>query len=293
MSIKKIKQTPEHIAKRVAARWANNTYIGQNLGHPGTNFKTNSGSFKKGLTPWNKGIKKDIPIETISKMYFDDMMSTYDIGIKLNVHQKTIYNRLKDNGFILRKKDKHTLISKDKIRSKAKEQYTKYSEEDKQRVRDRLLKYSGINKGITQPAWNKGISVPLERKIKQSHKMKQYYIDHPETKELIKASRAKQVFPLKDSAIEVKIQTYLRELGYDFFTHQHMNIEHSYQCDIFIPALNMVIECDGIYWHKYPTGRDIDHIRTKELKEKGFKVLRLWEIDIKKLSKDELRVMLK
>ncbi|GAG67123.1 unnamed protein product [marine sediment metagenome] len=41
--------------------------------------------------------------------------------------------------------------------------------------------------------------------------------------------------------------------------------------------MNLVIECDGDYWHKYPVGRDIDHIRTKELIQKGFKVLRLWE----------------
>jgi hypothetical protein len=47
---------------------------------------------------------------------------------------------------------------------------------------------------------------------------------------------------------------------------------------------NMVIECDGNYWHKYPTGTEIDHIRTKELLKSGFKVLRLWEFEIHKLD---------
>jgi len=104
-------------------------------------------------------------------------------------------------------------------------------------------------------------------------------------KEKIKIARANQILPLKDTKIEVKIQMFLKELCYEFFTHQYMkNIEHGYQCDILIQALNLVIECDGDYWHKYPIGKDIDHIRTKELIEKGFKVLRLWECEIKKMD---------
>ena len=100
----------------------------------------------------------------------------------------------------------------------------------------------------------------------------------------IKESRAKQIFPLEDTSIEVKIQNFLKKLGIEFFTHQHMNIKHSYRCDILIPSMKMVIETDGDYWHKYPTGTDMDHIRTKELISKGFKVLRLWEKDIKVMT---------
>ena len=101
---------------------------------------------------------------------------------------------------------------------------------------------------------------------------------------ITKERRAKQVFPLKDSSIEVKIQNFLKQLGIEFFTHQYIKIEHGYQCDILIPSMNLVIECDGDYWHKYPVGRDIDHIRTKELIQKGFKVLRLWEFEIKEMD---------
>lgn len=102
--------------------------------------------------------------------------------------------------------------------------------------------------------------------------------------------RKNRVIPIKDTSIEVKIQSYLKQLGYEFFTHQYMKeIKHGYQCDILIPSINLVIECDGNYWHNYPIGRDIDHIRTKELLEKGFKVLRLWEVEIRKITVDELR----
>ena len=51
-----------------------------------------------------------------------------------------------------------------------------------------------------------------------------------------------------------------------------------------ISQTNMIIEADGDYWHKYPEGREIDHIRNNEMKEKGYKVLRLWEHQIKDMN---------
>ena len=108
-----------------------------------------------------------------------------------------------------------------------------------------------------------------------------------------KETRAKLILPVKDTTIEVKIQNFLKQLGIEYFTHQYMKIEHGYQCDILIPSMNLVIECDGNYWHKYPTRRDIDNIRTKELIEKGFKVLRLWEVEIRKMNINDFEIRLK
>lgn len=105
----------------------------------------------------------------------------------------------------------------------------------------------------------------------------------------VKEARKRQILPTKDTAIEIKIQNFLKQLNIEFFTHQYMNIEHGYQCDIFIPSKNLVIECDGDYWHKYPTGRDIDNIRTSELIGKGFKVLRLWEKEIRSMNIHEFK----
>jgi very-short-patch-repair endonuclease len=113
------------------------------------------------------------------------------------------------------------------------------------------------------------------------------------TREAVKESRAKQIFPKKDSLIEIKIQNLLKQLKINFITHQYMNmIEHKYQCDIFIPSRNMIIECDGQYWHKYPIGNEIDIIRNRELREKGFRVLRLWEPEIKAIELNEFNQLL-
>ncbi|HEC66662.1 MAG TPA: DUF559 domain-containing protein [bacterium] len=122
---------------------------------------------------------------------------------------------------------------------------------------------------------------------KTKKKMRSRWTDKRRQEQRIRSKeiRSKLIFPSKDTSIEVKIQDYLKRLGVDFFTHQYMTeIEHGYQCDIFIPAMDLIIECDGDYWHKYPAGNDIDNIRTKELIEKGFKVLRLWEKEIKAMD---------
>jgi very-short-patch-repair endonuclease len=134
----------------------------------------------------------------------------------------------------------------------------------------------GKNKGekngmFGKPSWNLGKKSSLE------------------TRNKLKIHRSNQIFPVKDTLIEVKIREFLDSLKIEYFQHKYMNISHAYQCDFFIPSMNLVIECDGDYWHKYPTGNDIDHIRTSELIEKGFKVLRLWEFEIKKMNIDKFK----
>lgn len=109
----------------------------------------------------------------------------------------------------------------------------------------------------------------------------------------MKIRRKTQKFPLKDTSIEEKIRNFLDLLKIEYFQHKYININHGYQCDFFIPSINMVIEADGNYWHKYPIGREIDHIRTKELLEKGFKVLRLWEFEIRKMDINGFKEKLK
>lgn len=164
----------------------------------------------------------------------------------------------------------------------------------KKHTKDTKRKISKANKG-------KKLSEDHKRKLSNSRikGLKDGKIIHPrgmlgkknkwgkhseETINKIKKARAKQIFPIKDTTIEVKIQTFLKQLEIEFFTHQYIKIEHGYQCDILIPSKNLIIECDGNYWHKYPIGREIDKIRTSELLDKGFKVLRLWENEIRKIT---------
>ncbi len=110
----------------------------------------------------------------------------------------------------------------------------------------------------------------------------------------------KFVFPLKDSSIEIKIQNFLKLLHIEFFTHQYIHINHGYQCDIYIPSIKTIIEADGCYWHGCPIcklkahkdlekRKILDNTRTKELQEKGYRVIRLWEHEIKKMNINSLK----
>jgi len=145
-------------------------------------------------------------------------------------------------------------------------------------------KISKSNKGFRHTEEHK-------RKIGIANQGKRLGRKHSEEVKIkIKEARKKQIFPTKDTSIEIKIQNFLKELNIEFFTHQYMKeIEHGYQCDILIPSMNLVVECDGDYWHKYPVGNDMDHIRTQELIDKGFKVLRLWEHEIKVMSVNDFK----
>lgn len=106
----------------------------------------------------------------------------------------------------------------------------------------------------------------------------------PEKREKLRLARLKMIFPLKDTIPEQQIASLLSAAGISFEAHRAMDCgKFSYQCDFFVPSMNMVIEADGIYWHKFPSLRPIDIYRTTCLQSSGIKVVRLWEHEIDKL----------
>ena len=163
----------------------------------------------------------------------------------------------------------------------------KLSDETKRKMSESI-------KGEKNPMFRKIISEETRRKMSDSHKNQIPWIKgkfhSDETCQKIKFARSKQILPKKDTSIEVKLQNFLKDLNINFVTHKYMNdIDHAYLCNIFIPSENLVLEADANFWHKYPIGREIDHIRTKELIEKGFKVLRLWENEINSINMEQFK----
>ena len=239
---------------------------------PKTEFKKGhipKNPFKKGNIPWCKGLK--------------GVIKSWNIGLT-----KETDERVRKSG----EKNKLNLDEKEIIRLYKKEKLSSRKIAKKLNcspiVIIRILKENNI-KIYPTGFFHKGKSwghhtEKARKKMSEDNPSKR-----PEVREKLKKARAKQILPVKDTSIEVKIQNFLKTLGVEFFTHQYMKIEHGYQCDILIPYLNLVIECDGDYWHKYPVGNDIDHVRTKELIEKGFNVLRLWEFEIKEMSIKEFK----
>lgn len=202
--------------------------------------------------------------------------------------------------------------NKGKVNSFSEESRKKMSEahKGKKRSKEFCKKISLIQKGK---------KVSKETVEKQKETMRKKYLNgytapfagKKHTKKArakMKVARAKVVIPKKDTKIEKKIQGFLKSLGINFLPHRYMKeIKHSYQCDMYIPSqdnipLDIVIECDGDYWHGnleiYPMNkltnqikvqRCLDYERTAQLEDAGFKVIRLWENEINKMDVNKFK----
>jgi len=83
----------------------------------------------------------------------------------------------------------------------------------------------------------------------------------------------------KVTEIEKRIGKLLRNLNI-VFEFQYPILE--YVADFYLPDFNIVIECDGIYWHNSKIAKKKDRIRDARMKGLGINVLRLSEIEINK-----------
>ena len=130
--------------------------------------------------------------------------------------------------------------------------------------------------------WSKGYTKDTHSSVKKiSEKMigRKFSAKHLAA---LRKARLGQVLPRKDTTIEVIIQSKLKQLEIVF--EKHVLLLNKYQVDILIKEL--VVECDGDYWHNFPDGLKKDRIRDKELKSAGYKVLRFWGHDIKNNSEN-------
>jgi len=157
-------------------------------------------------------------------------------------------------------------------------------------------KISKANAGDSNGMYGKSHSADAKKKIseasikgwEENREKRMEAINTEVAKMNRKNARAAMILPLKDTAIELKIKIFLDAMGIEYYQQHHVyNIEHAYQCDFYLPSRLTIIECDGIYWHQYPKGREIDHTRTKEMRDMGYKVIRIWEHDILKMDEED------
>ena len=95
----------------------------------------------------------------------------------------------------------------------------------------------------------------------------------------------------KPTKIELKIESLLNELNINFNKNFRLN---NFLVDFYLPNYNLVIECDGDYWHSNPliyNGKELDKIQLKNidrdrrkeemLRSNEIDFIRFWEYDIK------------
>ena len=78
--------------------------------------------------------------------------------------------------------------------------------------------------------------------------------------------------------IERKVKAQLSRNNIGFI--QQWPVDDKFICDFFVPDLNLIIECDGQYWHNRPRTiiRDIE--KDEYSKGRGYNVLRLSDAEI-------------
>ena len=91
------------------------------------------------------------------------------------------------------------------------------------------------------------------------------------------------------SSIEIAIQRALNQLGIKHEVHKiigHLTV------DIYIPELNLIVECDGNYWHNLPGQKHKDMKRDYWLRSQGFRVVRIWEKEINQSALTTIKTVL-
>lgn len=158
---------------------------------------------------------------------------------------------------------------------------------------------SGENNGMYgKKSWNSGLNKSLDIRIKNfGRKSSKTKIENwkklPEKEKEIRRirwARAGLKCKKKLTSIEVKIAKLLKELNINFIQNKPIN---KFIVDFFIPDNNLVIECQGDYWHANPNKYDkkdlsemqiknIDRDNRKKLflNKNNFKSLFIWEYDI-------------
>lgn len=112
---------------------------------------------------------------------------------------------------------------------------------------------------------------------------------------VLREKRLHQVFPTKDTSIETKLQKQLESAG--IFYRRHEPIIG--QPDIYLPDGKVCIFADGCYWHGchecfgYPNPKLSQWYRDfrvkNDLELEGYKVIRIWEHDIRKKGFDVVK----
>ncbi len=254
--------------------------------------KCDGGKFESKHIPWNKGKRRVFDLAKIHNRHWNGEVSIIDLAKELDVSDRLLRLRLKEAGYRVRQKHCLTKKTKNKIRKTMK----------RKGIRPKEI-YSGVpwNKGkkTGQKVWNKGL-VGVQESNKKGKNYEELYGKERSNKykQQIKERRKHQIFPVKDTTIEVKLQEFLKQLKIEFVTHQYMNIKSGYQCDFMIPkqegiAKKTIIEAFGNYWHRYPLSREVDIQRCTELREKGWRVLVFWENEIRVMEVNDLDRVIK
>lgn len=193
--------------------------------------------------------------KNMSKKATEQLKREYKEGIR---DKNSITNKANEKVRQLVKQNKWNHIS---IETMEKMLNTANSEEARKKSSKRMKQKNPMSDPIIK-----------EKAIKSIEK---YYRNNPERR--LNARMAKLRKSGKMTSIEKKMSEILDSLGVDYIFQYPIL---GYDTDFAIPDLNVVIECDGLYWHK--GNEEKDKKRQKKIEKEGWQVFRFTDVQINK-----------
>lgn len=232
-------------------------------------------SFKKGQIPWNKKNKISLTCKQCSKIFFV-IPSVLKRKGRGQFCSKECFDKSKEikrsrvcvvcgNNFFVKpsriknKKNGGKYCSNDckkkNLKGKGNPKYNQIERKCVNCKKQFLSNFSRIKKGGA--------------KLCSMKCMSQWRVVHP-------------VRIFKDTSIELKIKAELDKRN--IFYKKNHPLEKTANVDFYLPIYNIIIQCDGDYWHNLPKAIEKDKRQDKVLKEKGYIIYRFWEHEINESS---------
>lgn len=91
----------------------------------------------------------------------------------------------------------------------------------------------------------------------------------------------KKLLALSSSSIEIKIENVLKDLNIEYVKQKRLvTAKRAFYLDFWIPKYELVIECNGEYWHRLPDKIIRDKILENSCIKHNKNILWLWENEI-------------
>lgn len=213
-------------------------------------------------------------------------------AVKKALHRKDVNQRLREG--IKRawanpvNRDKHKqAMNRPEVKARLSEA-TKLAFQDPE-TRQRIINAS--TKGKNTPEAKKRFSEVAKRRMANPEIKKRIlakWHHNPKRKaERIEVARRGGVASIlsqakENTSIEKAIAEVLQQLGIEYVAQKPLG---PFVVDFFIPRAKLVIECDGDYWHNLPEMKERDKRKDGWLKKQGFRMIRIWEHEIKQNAK--------
>lgn len=101
--------------------------------------------------------------------------------------------------------------------------------------------------------------------------------------------------PIKSltSVFEKEVVEYIRSIYSGTIIENDRTILKPKELDIYLPELNLAIECNGIYWHSMESGTNIlyHYDKTSQCSEQGIDLLNIWDYEWDTIQ-DQLKMQL-